>query len=521
MSSLDSVLSDAYSCHHEGSVGENFALIKMRTSVGDCATDRESTSSKLSSNGVQSHDSNKSSQPASQKPLPDWLCSTFSSLAPKHPLRLLLPKYPAKKASTAVHPAIPSDQIHLNESEIDGTLVFTPSQQDISKNTRTNNGIISDMLVSQTSLRSAPLNPLLTCVDATRNHQAHSTTCYDADLDALSTGTRQNNMTPHGSQVNGQALAALSDFEDIGFIPFSTPGPGSILRSPPLSMQAQIATKFSADTEPSMTAHSKNTMPTSPAVDLTHSRIVSNELSSADLCLPPYNAAPSDPAPAYCSDGIINTSTSEQDCSQLPVHPQVIADLSNLFATPGPGYQPVYFDSPTEDPSDYDPLEPSPGFDIALNNIDFKWTPFDRKAIGEECNIAPGYIDTFHSGLWDDLSGPRPGAFKSTPSNFSETSLTSDCMPSPSPFRFSPPAALNYTIQDTEESIPVGLPFTPAPGIFVSPLRGEPDDSEASIPRTPEKKVRQCDKPTSHRETKRLPDTQTSDDSIQSWADSE
>ncbi|KAN0090855.1 hypothetical protein V8E55_004421, partial [Tylopilus felleus] len=53
---------------------------------------------------------------------------------------------------------------------------------------------------------------------------------------------------------------------------------------------------------------------------------------------------------------------------------------SNVYVTPGPTIacsRPVYFDSPTEDPSLSDPLQPE-SYELNLEAIDFRWRPFLR-----------------------------------------------------------------------------------------------------------------------------------------------
>jgi len=53
----------------------------------------------------------------------------------------------------------------------------------------------------------------------------------------------------------------------------------------------------------------------------------------------------------------------------------------NIFSTPGPTFvthRPMYFDSPTEDPSQPDTLEPE-SYGLDLNALDFQWRPFLRK----------------------------------------------------------------------------------------------------------------------------------------------
>lgn len=61
-------------------------------------------------------------------------------------------------------------------------------------------------------------------------------------------------------------------------------------------------------------------------------------------------------------------------------------DRPNVYATPGPTFacsRPVYFDSPTEDPSLSDPLHPE-SYEVDLNTIDFRWRPFLRSNLQEK-----------------------------------------------------------------------------------------------------------------------------------------
>ena len=60
-------------------------------------------------------------------------------------------------------------------------------------------------------------------------------------------------------------------------------------------------------------------------------------------------------------------------------------DSLNVYATPGPTFtcsRPVYFDSPTEDPSLSDPLHPE-SYELDLNAINFRWRPFLRSNLQE------------------------------------------------------------------------------------------------------------------------------------------
>jgi hypothetical protein len=157
----------------------------------------------------------------------------------------------------------------------------------------------------------------------------------------------------------------------------------------------------------------------------------------------------------------------------------------DMYSTPGPGYRtvpPVYFDSPTEDPSDSDPLEPA----YELDSLDFRWEPFIQKDPEKDPTLAPqtppsalnpavvSNSDDYYYEIQvepegeDDTDGQLYASINMGP-KFAERS------PSPGPFSFAPPADDLPTTHELDQSTPATPEapfFAPVPGIFISPLRG-------------------------------------------------
>ena len=86
---------------------------------------------------------------------------------------------------------------------------------------------------------------------------------------------------------------------------------------------------------------------------------------------------------AQFTHNIVTPSDLQEQGANINHHHQVFRggrDDLNVYVTPGPTFacsRPVYFDSPTEDPSLSDPLQPEP-YGLDLNDIDFRWRPFLR-----------------------------------------------------------------------------------------------------------------------------------------------
>ncbi|KAF8844714.1 hypothetical protein BDN67DRAFT_1065870 [Paxillus ammoniavirescens] len=167
----------------------------------------------------------------------------------------------------------------------------------------------------------------------------------------------------------------------------------------------------------------------------------------------------------------------------------------SIYATPGPTFacsRPVYFDSPTEDPSFSDPLEPE-AYELDLNAIDFRWRPFLRSNAQEgranqkpdcpsllqsfgpvapketgahlEIHIATGHTD-FDASAERGLPSPLPADKEEVHLEFPPTAAQ----------QVASMGASNGIVDFSSPSPPVsegkevGISFAPASGILISPL---------------------------------------------------
>lgn len=282
--------------------------------------------------------------------------------------------------------------------------------------------------------------------------------------------------------------------QDLDFVPFSTPGPGSLTlkgdsrsKSPRLPAVPQDPKTV---VDPNMFPF-PDVLPFSmpgPALAATLvSPDTSCSLPSAELCLPSYIASMSDTAPGYSSDDMPDFNTycndpcADDSASDPSFEPCAYTQpLPNLFATPGPGYRPpqrIYFDSPTEDPSDSDSLQP--GCDIDYEALGFHWEPFNRKninAMEPEETMMSIPLQQASSGVDVDVEPDRQQ--ESTKQDHSHPPPSLRHVLSPSPFAFSACSQSEaYTnghgrpTQQSESQRQMPPAFAPAPGIFLSPLR--------------------------------------------------
>jgi len=145
-----------------------------------------------------------------------------------------------------------------------------------------------------------------------------------------------------------------------------------------------------------------------------------------------------------------------------------------IYSTPGPGYvaHHLHFDSPIEDPTDPDALQPH--YDIDYDSLDFRWKPFNRK--GQE----PRPVQSADTYLWAESHDQALDQNDSQPPSKEEGS--------PGPFRFLPPMEKKENtpppvlIQpslsgSTGADSYIGPAFAPAKGVFISPLRSQPTPS--------------------------------------------
>jgi hypothetical protein len=297
-------------------------------------------------------------------------------------------------------------------------------------------------------------------------------------------------------------LGLDDDVQDLDFVPFSTPGPGSLVsmenprskspRLPAIPEDPRIIIDLDTALFPDSIPFSKPG-PTS-LVTTSMSSLLENTSSlrpSADPRLPSYIASLSDTVPGYSSDDIpywnahCDDPFADDSASDPSFDPANTQPLPDLFATPGPGYrspQRIYFDSPTEDPSS-DSLQP--GYDIDYETLDFHWEPFNRKDtdVTERKETIPS-IPLQHAGfgVYVDTEPDRQEIFQATKQEQLHPPPSHRPV-SPSPFAFAAGSQSEaYTIVSSHESSaqqcqttpePQQMPpvFAPAPGIFLSPLR--------------------------------------------------
>ncbi|KAG6900535.1 hypothetical protein C0993_009112 [Termitomyces sp. T159_Od127] len=489
-SHLSSAISDAYSDLHEGRIGEDFTLVKMQPLTTFAGSMQTNTSS------GRSH--NRSENTLSvRKDLPEWLRSTFSSLSEKHPLRLLLPNK-CPQTDTNDHRSNDFKTDLAFACGIDRVTQTMPNYLQAVDHIGPNNDRHHAFC---TVPPSTPDVYSLNAKDNVQKLQSFSATCGDhvfLTLNPVSSSTPKLNpgsmhqlpATFEMKELNELDPNPATEYKSLAFIPFSTPGPastlGSCVAANSLPSLSKSHTNCPVDTDIETSAcfprHIATTFP------ISHSRHTSAGSSAIDSCLPPYRAAASDPAPAYSSDGMYhNAYNADPSRDESDSEPRGLTDdFTNVLATPC-APRPLFFDSPTEEPSDQNNSQP--GFEIDLDAIDFKWTPFNRKLVEEKKlslgdqrgsisrnNLIPGYSETGVNCTVISQAGSP------------EATLMPESLPSPSPFRFTPQqlktntnSTFNYVEPQTTQTTKLSQPFAPAPGIYVSPLRDKME-AQTSVP---------------------------------------
>jgi hypothetical protein len=170
---------------------------------------------------------------------------------------------------------------------------------------------------------------------------------------------------------------------------------------------------------------------------------------------------------------------------------------SDPFSTPGPPYRPVYFSSPTSDPSS-DAVEPDPRYEMEIDyeTLNFKFKPFIRTGADSGLGswMRQTHAQTEIDNEWNDKEN-EDIEYDEVVSQFFEDKGHDENQDKP----LTPP----LTIQNKANSHPPnsyddeplctpktpaqdqvatlspqlnpGPVFAPAPGIFISPLRNGPD----------------------------------------------
>ena len=254
-------------------------------------------------------------------------------------------------------------------------------------------------------------------------------------------------------------------------LPFSTPGPGSLLGSSVASNNIDL---------------SLHIPPKNPStVPCANETYIGSNLPSNRLHTPVYSSdfLPSDPyIENFATDEVGSSwklSMPEEDSQSL---------FSNIYSASGPqdcAPRPVHFDSPLEDPMSSGHLQP--GCEIDYDTIDFHWKPFDRKNLVVFDRLQkPIYASRpVHSNGASDTSEYEHAV---KPVNTETNTLNSYIFPgptspllsiSPTPFRFLVPPEGNASssVPKSQDENAIQKPLTPkkspylkVPGICISPL---------------------------------------------------
>ncbi|KAF8893371.1 hypothetical protein BD779DRAFT_1669680 [Infundibulicybe gibba] len=438
---------NSYSGLDDGRLGKDFSLIKMEVqsgSLGAHTSRRADPADPNSSPGRHIPQDQRGSAP-----LPAWLRDTFSSLAPKHPLRVLLPPPP------------PPSDMALNQPE---GLSVDPLAE-------------APMGSIEEAARTFAFSPEQVPVVPSHERKISATDSHSL-LSPLVLGNRV--------QLDTE-ISKISENTPLNFqLPFSTPGPGSLVGFSHLDTAQSPSMCATLSPVPRSTHLTLQDAPEPfPYTDL-----ADLALSSRSQKTDSSNNS-SDPA-LYCDDAPTDESASDP----ISESSYVGRSLPDFFSTPGPGYrvsQPIYFNSPAEDPSSSDP--PEFGCKIDYDQLGFSWKPFHRKGNGEaklspeiaaphkicsslDLAIAepPSLLtadcrDYFDEGIEID---PELLPGNADPGTAHRLSGTPE---SPNPFRFAPPpdeqSANNAEPGSTPPQINT-LIFAPTSGILISPLKNPP-----------------------------------------------
>jgi hypothetical protein len=179
-----------------------------------------------------------------------------------------------------------------------------------------------------------------------------------------------------------------------------------------------------------------------------------------------YSVSPPAPTPSRHAASPAAEITSASKAFQSPDAESSLNDLTKSdfvkpFSLPGTAYCPVYFDSPTSDPSS-DP--PEAGYEIEA--LDFRWEPFIRKTDSQSCRSKPWIVPGRKVIPQDqDITDPNVARQSCPP-------ISSD--------HDSRPSAIHAPIENKlVYSLPPGLmdcgsSFAPPSGIFISPSGHDP-----------------------------------------------
>ncbi|KAJ3866564.1 hypothetical protein EV359DRAFT_62205 [Lentinula novae-zelandiae] len=473
---------DVYEGLQVGALGQDFSVIKMRNdSHMDLETEDEDTSQ-------------VSQNTRCIAPLPGWLSETFTTLTKKHPLRLLLPSSMRdSNAHSASHdasapggpddlfafrpPPTPTRSSHVLQSPIAFRAPRSSTEISIPAH------FASPM--SQFGLFSTP-GPASSIIQPSPPNSFMSSAAYSQDQPYSPASVILPPAQHHDNEYplidNREYVSVASN--EISMEPMNPPAssfaPASSFLDPSLPYNDAAAGNY---------------------VEQYFNATIPIRASTPTSMLPTMYLGPCSPndRPNYHENNFDAASDDDID-----LHPE----LTNAFTDPGPAYissRPLYFDAPTDDP----PSDPSdPACEIDYATLNFQWTPFDRKITGPleyKHPIRPitHYILEQEPSVTEDLGSLPPSSdqISGDDSNFSNSVLHSSKMgsdrelplatssdppvvddhshdtthsatacvkertisiesqpvvdlPSPSPFRFTPPSQILQTIVPTNESSP-------------------------------------------------------------------
>ncbi|KAF8135746.1 hypothetical protein EV363DRAFT_806653 [Boletus edulis] len=404
-----------------------------------------------------------------RSPLPDWLADTFYRLEPDHPLRGLLSPSRINTETKSHLPAVALPGAS-REEEI---FAFSPFQ----KQEETPDAAYRD--------------------NGTSNMQGHvpSTVSISPTLSHLQLEVSTNPL------------------------PFSTPG-----RFAPLRRSRSIV-----DRAVQKTVILVSQQVSSQTTNIMHppaSRLRSDDVIGRPQFTQAFSNLVQDIEPP---------SDLQEPGANLNHHQVFQADCDNLnvYVTPGPTFacsRPVYFDSPTEDPSLSDPLQPEL-YELDLNAIDFRWHPFLRSNAPEsEMNKRPvspssplGYavpnqVTGCDQSGWNTRfsvdKGEHGASSEDLPSLAEDVDILNHVgtvLPSNVSTTTTKLSTVSNTIgpwssriNDVREVWPAFLP----PGVFLSPVRDQPEPALLAaghvLPRVDGEDIHTCEEPLLRGETKAI-----------------
>ncbi|KAI0081893.1 hypothetical protein K474DRAFT_1703372 [Panus rudis PR-1116 ss-1] len=387
---------DAYSGHDEGRLGQTFSVVKLKPSTRDYdipigTPERIYRAEKLCEG---SH--------AYKEPVPDWLCQTVSRLNRDHPLRALFPSQPLKES-----PYLYKSSSTLLPRDSGGV----PAVADVVPNEER----VFAFMPPQTFEQYPPFPPQPN-IDHDLNERFSSHILRPDSASMLF--DPPNNLEP--SFAHGQHIDPA---------PSTTPGPlGSpatlladeapppalnnsnliAVKPTPIDVSASLTTPLSMypSTDPGNTPKTDNdearyvsiaasidSFAHLPSTDEQSDYSLSDLLHSSSS---DFYEAPGDklsqltlreePGIPYLSKTVHNPPMTNHPSFDEPVAAEMIYAKFNApseHPPRTPTVHRVYFDFPTEDPSDpaSDPLEPHDyELDVDYNELNFTWKKYDTAA---------------------------------------------------------------------------------------------------------------------------------------------